>query len=236
MNLCLDTITTSQGAQRVSGKWLKLHPSCNLTVLLTCQVAAKRPKHDPSLPELRKRIASSAKTWKHAIREHKTWAYLNKLDAGYPESPRPRYFDVFIYIYISQSMDTFYTRQLLHQAPFTTFTLDTFYTRHLSTPDTCYTRQLLQQTTFTPGTFYAGHLLHQTPFTPDTLLHQTRVTPYTFYNKQLLHHAPFTPETSYARHLSTPDTCYTRHVLHQTLFTPDTFYTRQLLHQTPFYT
>ena len=45
-----------------------------------------------------------------------------KLDAGYPESPRQRYFDVFTL----QSMDTFYTRQLLHQGPFTTFTLDTF--------------------------------------------------------------------------------------------------------------
>ena len=41
-----------------------------------------------------------------------------QLDAGYPESPRQRYFDAFI----SQSMDTFYTRQLLHQAPFTSST------------------------------------------------------------------------------------------------------------------
>ena len=96
------------------------------------------------------------------IRENAKIQFLtHKLDAGYPESPRQLYFDVFI----SQTMDTFYTRQLLHQAPFTIF----FCTRHLlyqtpSTPDTCYTRQLLQQTTFTPGTLYTRNLLHQTTF------------------------------------------------------------------------
>ena len=130
----------------------------------------------------------------------------------------------------------------------------------ISAPDTCYTRQLLQQTTFTPGTlspeiFYTRHLstpdtcytrqlLQQTTFTPRTLytrnlLHQTpfytrRVTPDNFYNKQLLHQAPFTPETFYTRHLSTPDTCYTRQLLQQTTFTPGTLYTRNLLHQTSF--
>ena len=114
---------------------------------------------------------------------------LKKLDAGYPESPRQRYFDAFI----SQSMDTFYIRQLLHQAPFSTFTLDTFYTRHLLhqtpvTPSNFYNKQLLHQAPFTPETFYTRHLLHQTPLTPNTLYNN-------FYNKQLLHQAPFTPGT-----------------------------------------
>ena len=58
-----------------------------------------------------------------------------------------------------------YTTQLLHQAPFTIFTLDTFYTRHL-----------LHQTPVTPHNFYNKQFLHQAPFTPDN-----------FYNKQFLH-------------------------------------------------
>ena len=56
-------------------------------------------------------------------------------------------------------MDTF-----LHQTTFTpgtlyNFTLDTFYTRHLLhqtpvTPDSFYNKQLLRQAPFTPETFY----------------------------------------------------------------------------------
>ena len=46
-----------------------------------------------------------------------------QLDAGYPESPRQLYFDVLI----SQSMGTFYARQLLHH---TIFATKHFYTRH----------------------------------------------------------------------------------------------------------
>ena len=181
------------------------------------------------------------------------WKMAKQLDAGYPESPRQRYFDAFI----SQSMDTCYTWQLLHQAPFTTFTLDTFYTRHLLhqtlvTPDNFYNKQLLHQAPFTPETFYTRHLLHQTPLTPDTFytkqilqqtaftpgtlynlytrhfFHQTPVTTDNFYNTQLLHQAPFTPGTLYTRNLLrqtsfTLDTFYTRHLLHKELFAPDNF-------------
>ena len=50
-----------------------------------------------------------------------------KLDAGYPESPRQRYFDILI----SQSKGTFYTTQLLQQNTFTPGTIDNFFTRHL---------------------------------------------------------------------------------------------------------
>ena len=94
-----------------------------------------------------------------------------KLDAGYPESPRQWYFDLLI----SQSMGTFYTGQLLQQNIFTPGTLDNFYTRHL-----------WHQTTFTTNNFYTRH-----PFTPDIfytrrLLHQTPLTPGTFYNRQFL--------------------------------------------------
>ena len=72
-----------------------------------------------------------------------------------------------ILMYLYRTMDTFYIRQLLHQAPFTTFTLDTFYTRHLLhqtpvTPDNFYNKQLLHPAPFTPETFYTRHLLHQT--------------------------------------------------------------------------
>ena len=94
-----------------------------------------------------------------------------KLDAGYPESPRQWHFDLLI----SQSMGTFYTGQLLQQNIFTPGTLDNFYTRHL-----------WHQTTFTTNNFYTRH-----PFTPDIfytrrLLHQTPLTPGTFYNRQFL--------------------------------------------------
>ena len=129
---------------------------------------------------------SKGKPWKKNCNPWK------KLDARYPKSPRQRYFDAFI----SQSTDTFYTRQLLHQATFTTSTLVTKHLlyRTLLTSDTFYTRQFLQQTTFTPGTIYnvyTRHFLHQTPFTThnfDTrhLLHQTIFTTNNFYTKQHL--------------------------------------------------
>ena len=125
--------------------------------------------------------------------------------------------------------DTFYTRHLLLQTPFTagnflhqtTFTPDTFYTRRLLhqtpfTPTDCYNRHLLHQTPFTSDTFYTRRLLHQTPF------HQTPVTPSTFYNRQLLHQTTFTLNTVYTRHLLHQTTFNTRHLLHQRPFIPGT--------------
>ena len=157
------------------------------------------------------------------------------LDAGYPEIPNQRYFDVFI----SQSMDTFYITQLLHQAHFTTFTLDTFYTRHLLhqtpvTPDNFYNKQFLHPAPFAPETFYTRHLSHQTP---------TPLTPDTFYNnlytKHPLYQSPFTPERLLHQTIFTLDTFYTRHLLHKhplhhTSFTPNNVYNKQRLQQTTF--
>ena len=72
------------------------------------------------------------------------------------------------------SVNTFYTRHLLNQTPFT--------------PDTFYTRHLLHQTPFTPGTLYTKqHRLHQAPF------HETHFTPDTFYTRQLSQQTTFTP-------------------------------------------
>ena len=160
---------------------------------------------DPKSYRRRKKLASNI--------DYTTRKCARKLDAGYPESPRQWYFDVFI----PQSMDAFYTRKLLHQAPFTIFALDTFCTRHLP-HQTRVTPDILQQTTFTSGILYTRNFLHQT-----------------FYNKQLLHQAPFTTFTL--------DTLYTRHLLqlllqqqqqqqllHQSPFTPGTFCAKQLLH------
>ena len=89
--------------------------------------------------------------------------------------PKARYFDVFI----SQSMTTFYTKQLSHKAPFTTFTLDTFYNE-----------QLLHQPPFTPGTLYTRNPLHAYNFYRHLLdqnhLHQTIFTPNNFHNSAIL--------------------------------------------------
>ena len=151
----------------------------------------------------------------HGLPRHHTHGQNGEkiLDAGYPESQKQRYFDVFI----SQSMDTFHTRQPLQQTTFTRGTLDNFYIRHLlhqapstPTPHTLYTTQLLQPTVFAPGTLLTKNLLHQAPFTPDT-----------FCTRQFLQQRTFTPRTP-----------YTRHRLHQEPFTRDTFYTRHLLQQT----
>ena len=150
----------------------------------------------------------------HGLPRHHTHGQNGEkiLDAGYPESRRQRYFDGFI----SQSMDTFYTRQPLQQTTFTRGTLDNFYTRHLlhqtpSAPHTRYTTQLLQPTVFTPGTLLTKNLLHQARFTPDT-----------FYNRQFLQQAIFTPSTLYTGTVYTKN-FYTRHLLHQTPFTTNNF-------------
>ena len=129
---------------------------------------------------------------------------------------------------------SFYTRNLLHQTPFTPNTLyinrllhHTFHTQlsHLSytfTPTSFYTRHLLPQPAFTRDTFYTNQLLHQTPFT-------------IFHTKHPLHQTPLTKD-NFLHHKS----FYTTHLLHQTPFTftdfyttpftPNTFYIKHLLH------
>ena len=128
-----------------------------------------------------------------------------KLDAGYPESPRQRYFDILI----SQSKGTFYTTQLLQQNTFTPGTIDNFFTRHLW-------HQTTLQQTITPGT-----LLHTTPFRPDTFTHQTSFTPDHFLQQNT-----FTPGTLH--------NFYTRHLWHQATFTTNDFYTRHPFTQDTF--
>ena len=150
-----------------------------------------------------------------------------KLDAGYPESPRQWYFDLLI----SQSMGTFYTGQLLQQNIFTPGTLDNFYTRHL-----------WHQTTFTTNNFYTRH-----PFTPDIfytrrLLHQTPLTPGTFYNRQFLQQRAQKHKHSHTRQLlqqntftpGTLDNFHTRYLWHQTACTTNNFYTRHPFTQDTF--
>ena len=139
--------------------------------------------------------------------------------------------------------NTLYTRHLLYQAHLhqTPFTPDTFYTRHLLnqrpfTPDTFYTRHLLHQTPFTPGTLYTKqHRIHQAPF------HETHFTPRTFYTRQLSQQTTFTPTTFYTCRILlhqpafTTETFYTTQVAHLSYtFTPTSFYTRHLLHQPAF--
>ena len=53
------------------------------------------------------------------------------------------------HVFLSQSMGTFYTRQPLHQVPFT-----------ILTPDNFYNKQFLHQAPFTPESFFTdtGHL------------------------------------------------------------------------------
>ena len=101
-----------------------------------------------------------------------------------------------------------YNKQLLHEAPLTTFTQTPF------TPGTFYTTHPLHHTIFTTNSFYTRHPFDQKPFTPGT-----------FYTRHLLQQTVFTTNNF-----------YTKHPLHQAPFTPRTFYTRHLLHQTPFTT
>ena len=72
--------------------------------------------------------------------------------------------------------DTFYTRRLLHQTPFTS--TDFYTTPFIPNFHTCLI--LLHQPAFTPDTFYTKHPLHLPTFTPH-LSHQTPFTSSTFY-------------------------------------------------------
>ena len=97
-------------------------------------------------------------------------------------------------------------KQFLHQVPFTPalfapnkFTLDTFYTRQLShqalfTPETLCaklapnnfdTTHLLHQTPFTPNNFYTRQLLHQTTCTTNNKFHTRRPRQTTFKEQPL---------------------------------------------------
>ena len=71
----------------------------------------------------------------------------------------------------------------------------------------------LHQTPFTPDTFYTRHLLNQRPFTPDTFYTTNPFTPDTFYTRRLLHQTPFTFTDFYTTPF-TPNTFYIKHLLH----------------------
>ena len=58
------------------------------------------------------------------------------------------------------------TTPFYYQTPFTP---DTFYTKHLSDQAPFTPKTFQYQAPFTPDTFYTRHLLHQTPFTPSHL-------------------------------------------------------------------
>lgn len=77
----------------------------------------------------------------------------------------------------------------------TAFTQGTFYILlHIFSPETFYTRQLLQQRPYTKEAFYTKS------FTPNTFCHQKPFAPNTFYTRHILHQIPLTPDTFYTRH------------------------------------
>ena len=82
------------------------------------------------------------------------------------------------------------------------------------TPNTFYTRNLKNHTSFTPNSFYTRILLRQTPFAPAT-----------FYTKQILQ----TSDTFYTKQVLHQKTSQTKQHLHKTAFTAGNFYTRHRL-------